>query len=96
MRKVILDTVGYRVLTAATGRTGLQVFGKNHVDLVMMDHSLPDLDGDALAHRLHGLKPRVPILELTLSGVCRRNTHTVQENSAHVGTYGEAHSVNSA
>ncbi|MGA7295266.1 MAG: response regulator [Terriglobales bacterium] len=65
VRKVLLEAVGYRVLTAPNGRAGLHIFEKNRVDLVVLDYSMPGLDGEAVARMLHECKPRVPILLLS-------------------------------
>lgn len=65
MRKALLEAVGYTVLTAPSGRSGLKLFEKNRVDLVVLDHSMPDLDGETIAHLLHECNPRIPILLLS-------------------------------
>jgi CheY-like chemotaxis protein len=65
VRKILLEAVGYRVLTASSGKAGLHAFERNPVDLVVLDYSLPDVDGEAVAQMLHKCKPRVPILLLS-------------------------------
>lgn len=69
VRKALLEAVGYRVLTAENGRSGLRLFERKRVDLVVLDHSMPDLDGETVAHRLHERNSRIPIL--LLSGTVR-------------------------
>jgi len=70
VRKALLEAVGYKVLTASNGRLGLRLFQRKEVDLVVLDYSMPDLDGDVVAHMLHHSNPRVPIL--LLSGTVKR------------------------
>jgi CheY-like chemotaxis protein len=65
VRKVLLEAMGYRVLAASSGRAGLRLFEKNHVDLVVLDYWISDVDGAALARMLQQLTPRVPILLLS-------------------------------
>lgn len=65
VRKALLEAFGYAVLTALSGRSGVRLFEKNAVDLVVLDHSMPDLDGETIAHILHEHNPRIPILLLS-------------------------------
>jgi len=65
VRKALLEAVGYTVLTASNARSGLKLFERNRVDLVVLDHSMPDLDGETIAHLLHERNPRIPILLLS-------------------------------
>jgi len=47
-----LSAHGYRVLTAATGAAGLQLAGRELVDLILLDLGLPDCDGVELIPEL--------------------------------------------
>ncbi len=65
VRKQVLETRGYRVLTAENGPDALQIFSAEHVDLVILDYKMPGMDGDVVAERMKALKPSVPILMLS-------------------------------
>lgn len=65
LRKIILETCGYRVLIAASGPEGLKLFEENPVDLVVLDFLMPQMNGDEVADRMRQLKPRVPIIMLS-------------------------------
>jgi len=69
VRKVLLEALGYHVLTAANARAGLRLFEHNDVDLVVLDYWVSDLNGESLSLVLQDLKPRVPVL--LLSGAIR-------------------------
>lgn len=69
VRKVLLEALGYNVLTAANARTGLRLFENNDVELVVLDYWIADLGGESLSRVLQDLKPRVPVL--LLSGAIR-------------------------
>jgi CheY-like chemotaxis protein len=69
VRKVLLEALGYRVLTAPNARLGLRLFESNDVDLVVLDYWISDLNGESLSRVLQDLKPRVPVL--LLSGAIR-------------------------
>ncbi len=43
-----LDDIGYRVLTAENGRSGLELFRSRRPDIVMTDLRMPVMDGFAL------------------------------------------------
>lgn len=64
-RKVVLESKGYRVLTADNGPEALALFCLEPVDLVILDHRMPGMDGSVVAERMKQLKPSVPILMLS-------------------------------
>jgi len=46
--ETILHRREWRILTARTGRQALSVLEREHVDLLIMDHALPDMAGEDL------------------------------------------------
>ncbi len=67
VRKLVLSSAGYRVLTAASGEEGMEAFKQNPVDLVIADHFLSDKSGSEIATEMKGMKPQVPILIVSAS-----------------------------
>ena len=65
VRRLLLSSAGYKVLTATRADAALRLFRCNHVDLVITDHLLPDLTGAQLTSQMKQLKPEVPIVLLT-------------------------------
>jgi len=65
VRKLLLERAGYRVLTALDGPTGLDIFSTEPVDAVVLDYSMPGMDGGDVAIRMRQAKPLVPILLLS-------------------------------
>jgi two-component system, OmpR family, response regulator len=59
-----LEREGFRVLQAWDGEEALQQFGRERVDLVVLDLMLPKLDGLEVCRRLRG-RSTVPIIMLT-------------------------------
>ena len=59
-----LEAEGYRVLWAADGAEGLQMFRSYQPDLVILDWMLPKLDGLAVLREIRSDSP-VPVLMLT-------------------------------
>ena|SRR5215468_6493386 len=62
VRKLLLSSAGYSVLTAVTGEDGLELFKQNPVQLVIADHFLSDKSGAEIAAEMKQIKPQVPIL----------------------------------
>jgi CheY-like chemotaxis protein len=62
VRKLLLSSEGYSVLTARSGEEGLELFKQNPVQLVIADHFLSAKTGTEIAKEMKELKPEVPIL----------------------------------
>jgi two-component system KDP operon response regulator KdpE len=62
--QVTLESNGYRVSTAATGEEGMVQVNMNRPDLVVLDLTLPDLDGTELLRRIREWAT-IPILILS-------------------------------
>src|SRR6059036_3451191 len=59
-----LERDGFRVVQARDGEEALERFGREHVDLVVLDVMLPKLDGLEVCKRLRA-ESSVPIIMLT-------------------------------
>ena len=59
-----LEREGYNVFTAFDGGSGLEVLENNHVDLIILDLMLPNLDGHSTCKMIRS-KSDVPIIILT-------------------------------
>lgn len=62
VRKLLLGSAGYDVLTASSGEAGLVILKHNPVNLVIADHFLSAKTGTEIAREMKELKPEVPIL----------------------------------
>lgn len=62
IRKVMLETRGYRVITCSSGQEALDVFVKGGIDLVLTDLVMPGLDGIELVARIKAHAPQVPAI----------------------------------
>jgi len=59
----MLERAGYRALVATSARKAVEIFLKNHVDLVLTEQGLSTtLGGPTLAATMKRLKPDVPVL----------------------------------
>lgn len=65
VRKIMLESRGFNVLTASDGRQGLAVFEEQLVDVVVLDYFMPDMDGGQVAAEMRRRRPDVPIIFLS-------------------------------
>ena len=68
MLKLLLESLDYTVLTAATGKEALSIAAYNHLDLILTDFGLPDMTGPILVRnvrRLPNQSASVPVVMLT-------------------------------
>lgn len=62
----------YTVLTAASGVAGVDAVKAQHVDLVLTDFRMPDIDGAEVLRRLRELSPDIPVVVITAFGSVER------------------------
>ena len=55
----------YRVLLAEQGQMSIDLFRKNHVDVILLDIRLPDLDGLELLTKFKEIDPNPEIIMVT-------------------------------
>ncbi len=62
--KAILERVGYRVMTAASGDEAVSIYGQYHeqIDLVLLDMIMPDIGGGDIFDRLKAIDDRIVVL----------------------------------
>jgi len=64
-RKLILQTAGYNVITASSGKIGLRLLQSHPVHFVILDYGMPQMNGEAVAREIKRTHPHVPILMLS-------------------------------
>jgi DNA-binding response OmpR family regulator len=65
LRKLLLERAGYNVLACHSAKAGLAAFDSMPVRLVLLDFSMPGLNGAQLAKVMRRSKPHVPLLMLS-------------------------------
>ena len=67
MMRRLLEMSGYQVLEAINGEEAVEIAGREHPDLILMDLSLPLLDGLAATRRIRQEEElgRVPIVAVS-------------------------------
>jgi two-component system response regulator MprA len=64
-RKLVLQSAGYEVVTAASGVEGLRLFALRRPDAVVLDFFMPEMDGATVARLMKRSDPTVPIVMLS-------------------------------
>src|SRR5215469_4215603 len=72
--KVMLETFGFRVLTASSGAAGVRIASTNRIDLVVTDYEMPEMDGEGVALAIKALNPRIPVLLFSGSALVPQRT----------------------
>ncbi len=65
VRKMVLESAGYSVLTAGSGKAGLEIFTSQALDLVILDYAMPEMNGYDVAVEMKRIRPGIPILMLS-------------------------------
>ncbi|HUK48064.1 MAG TPA: response regulator, partial [Terriglobales bacterium] len=68
LRKLLLETKGYTVLTATSGVSGIEIVRNMHCDAVVLDFQMPHMDGEQVTRILRRETPWLPIILLSGSG----------------------------
>ncbi len=62
IRKVMLETRGYRVITCCNGAEALEQFRQGGIDLVLSDLVMPGVDGHKLIEEIKAVSPQTPAI----------------------------------
>jgi len=60
--RAMFEGLGFKVLTATSGKQGVRLAAENLIDVVVTDYEMPGMNGEALAVAVKALKPRVPVV----------------------------------
>lgn len=63
--KEIMAYTGFAVLTSQYGENAIQIAKNKHIDIVLMDIRLPDIDGYEVTRQIKKIKPRIKIIAQT-------------------------------
>ncbi len=62
VQRALLESKGYNVLTASDGATGIALARAHSTDAVLLDFSMPGMDGNQVAQVLMKEQPTLPVV----------------------------------
>ena len=62
VRGILLESMGYKVLSEPDAERGLHTFLNHDVDAVLMDYQMPGMSGGEAAVEMKRLRPEIPVL----------------------------------
>lgn len=65
VRKFLLETRGYRVVSVASAHDAIEVLRAGGIDLVLGDLIMPQMDGNEMVQRMKEIAPEVPMVLLS-------------------------------
>ena len=68
IRQSLLESAGYNVLAAKSGKQGINTFRSSAVQAVVLDYWMADMNGMQVAREIRKLNPSVPIIILSAYG----------------------------
>jgi CheY-like chemotaxis protein len=60
--QALAESLGFRVLTASSGKTGLELVASHRVDAVVVDYEMPVMNGEAVAKLIKSNWPDLPVI----------------------------------
>jgi two-component system response regulator CpxR len=60
IRKILLETRGYRVVACNSGAQALEAFQRGGIDLVLTDLMMPGIDGSRVVEEVKRMSPQTP------------------------------------
>lgn len=65
LMKIILNQAGYKVVMASNGVEAMEIIDKKHIDLIVLDVMMPQMDGYEFTRQLRQAGNNTPILMVT-------------------------------
>lgn len=62
LRKLLLESAGFRVVTAESGKKAIELLRSEHVDAAIVDYWMPGMNGLALAREIKRVYPNTPVI----------------------------------
>ncbi len=62
IHRALLESKGYRVVTAVDGPTGIALSREQSIDVVVLDFNMPGMDGNEVAQVLTQEQPTLPVV----------------------------------
>ena len=83
MLKNRLSRAGFTVIVASDGKQGIAMAASEQPDLILMDLTLPDIDGEEVTRRIRAdpATKRIPVIALTANAMNRTGTKRLRRGA---------------
>ena len=81
MLKAQLERWGYDVHLAKNGKEGVDIIENNHVDMVITDLRMPEMDGMALLNYIHKAENLMPVIMITAHGTVDTAVEAIKQGA---------------
>ncbi len=84
LREALVDTLelsGYATLAAENGRVALQIIDESHIDLVVSDVQMDEMDGHTLLKNIKSRRTDLPVLLMTAYGTIQNAIKAIQDGA---------------
>lgn len=65
LRKTLLESAGYDVRVAGSGREGVRLVASHPFDAVILDYDMPETDGGRVASAIKRIRHTLPVIMLS-------------------------------
>lgn len=65
VRKFLVESCGFKALTATSGEQGLRIFNSHSIDAVVIDYMMPEIDGGIVSAAIKRTHPRTPVIMMS-------------------------------
>lgn len=73
-----LGSLGYQCVTANDGVDALNVLSKQHIDIVLSDVNMPNMDGYRLTQRIRQLGLTLPVIGVTANALAEEKQRCLE------------------
>jgi two-component system, NtrC family, nitrogen regulation response regulator NtrX len=74
----VMRDEGYEVVTAASGKEGIELLSEAQPSIALLDIAMPDMDGIATLQTIRELKPELPVIMVTGHGTIETAVKTTK------------------
>ncbi len=74
----VMRDEGYEVVTAASGKEGIELLSEAQPSIALLDIAMPDMDGIATLQKIRELKPDLPVIMVTGHGTIETAVKTTK------------------
>ncbi len=75
--QTMFENLGFRVLTASSGRAGLKLAARHRTDIVVTDYEMPEMNGEEVAASIKAINPGTPVIMFSGSTLVPKRTRRV-------------------